>query len=73
MRLLVSVATPEEASAALAGGADVIDAKDPTFALGAVSLDILHAIHAICAGHGPSRPPWATPTTKQRSSAQRPP
>jgi uncharacterized protein (UPF0264 family) len=49
MRLLVSVATPEEASAALTGGADVIDAKDPTFALGAVSSDVLRAIHAICA------------------------
>jgi uncharacterized protein (UPF0264 family) len=53
MRLLVSVATPEEASAALAGGADVIDAKDPTFALGAVSSEVLHAIHATCAGTRP--------------------
>jgi uncharacterized protein (UPF0264 family) len=29
MRLLVSVAGPDDARAALAGGADVIDAKDP--------------------------------------------
>jgi uncharacterized protein (UPF0264 family) len=53
MRLLVSVATPEEASAALAGGADVIDAKDPAFALGAVSLEVLRQIHAACAGLRP--------------------
>lgn len=50
MRLLVSVATPEEAAAALAGGADVIDAKDPAFALGAVSPDVLARICAVCAG-----------------------
>jgi (5-formylfuran-3-yl)methyl phosphate synthase len=53
MRLLVSVATPEEASAALAGGADVIDAKDPRFALGAVSVDMLRRIHAACASLRP--------------------
>lgn len=53
MRLLVSVATPGEASAALAGDADVIDAKDPTFALGAVSVDVLRQIHAVCAGARP--------------------
>ena len=45
MRLLVSVATAAEASAALAGGADVIDAKDPgTGALGAVSQVALREI-----------------------------
>jgi uncharacterized protein (UPF0264 family) len=53
MQLLVSVATPEEASAALAGGADVIDAKDPRFALGAVSADVLRRIHATCASVRP--------------------
>jgi uncharacterized protein (UPF0264 family) len=54
MRLLVSVATPDEALAALAGGADVIDAKDPAKgALGAVSLDTLRAIHASCGGARP--------------------
>lgn len=51
MRLLVSVATAAEASAALAGGADVIDAKNPLAgALGAVSTDVLGEIHATVAG-----------------------
>jgi uncharacterized protein (UPF0264 family) len=51
MRLLVSVANAEEASAALAGGADVIDAKDPLAgALGAVPADVLREIHATIAG-----------------------
>ena len=45
MRLLVSVAGPSEARAALAGGADVIDAKDPhRGALGAVRSGVLSAI-----------------------------
>jgi len=45
MRLLVSVRGPVEARAALAGGADVIDAKDPARgALGAVSAERLAAI-----------------------------
>jgi uncharacterized protein (UPF0264 family) len=39
VRLLVSVATPADAAAAVAGGADVVDAKDPSRgALGAVTL-----------------------------------
>lgn len=47
MQLLVSVATATEASDALDGGADVIDAKDPTAgALGAVSLRTLRQIRA---------------------------
>ena len=47
MQLLVSVANASEASAALAGGADVIDAKNPTAgALGAVSLPVLREIRA---------------------------
>src|SRR4029450_2605959 len=47
MQLLVSVANAADASAALAGGADFIDAKDPRMgALGAVSLDVLHEIHS---------------------------
>ena len=51
MRLLVSVANAAETSAALAGGADVIDAKNPlSGALGAVSADILREIHATVAG-----------------------
>ena len=45
MRLLVSVRNAVEASAALAGGADLIDAKDPSAgALGAVSVEMLHDI-----------------------------
>ena len=45
MRLLVSVANAEDAAAALAGGADIIDAKDPSAgALGAVSLPTLRDI-----------------------------
>src|SRR2546423_11410936 len=52
MRLLVSVRGPAEAYAALAGGADVIDAKDPAGgALGPVRLDQLAAIRrAVGAG-----------------------
>lgn len=45
MRLLVSVAEAREARAALAGGADIIDVKDPRRgALGAVRLDVLRAV-----------------------------
>jgi uncharacterized protein (UPF0264 family) len=51
MQLLVSVATAAEASAALAGGADVIDAKDPhSGALGAVSMDVFRDISVAVAG-----------------------
>lgn len=54
MQLLVSVADPREAHAALAGGADVVDAKDPRRgALGAVAPDRLRAI---CDVVGPHRP-----------------
>ena len=54
MRLLVSVKNAEEAMAALAGGADLIDAKDPAAgALGAVSLDVLRDIHSTVAGLRP--------------------
>jgi hypothetical protein len=54
MQLLVSVANPAEASAALAGGADLIDAKDPSEgALGAVPLGILREIHRVVS---PARP-----------------
>ena len=45
MQLLVSVATAADARAAVAGGADIIDAKDPAAgALGAVSLERLREI-----------------------------
>jgi (5-formylfuran-3-yl)methyl phosphate synthase len=51
MRLLVSVSSAAEAAEALAGGADVIDAKDPLAgALGAVSAEVLREINAIVAG-----------------------
>lgn len=54
MRLLVSVANAEEAAAARDGGADFIDAKDPSNgALGAVSLRTLGAIHAVVDGARP--------------------
>ena len=54
MRLLVSVKNVEEALAALTGGADFIDAKDPAAgALGAVSLEVLRGIHSTVAGLKP--------------------
>ena len=54
MRLLVSVASAAEASAALAGGADLIDAKDPMAgALGAVSSQVFRDIHVRVSGERP--------------------
>jgi uncharacterized protein (UPF0264 family) len=54
MRLLVSVRDGDEAAAAVAGGADIIDAKDPlSGALGAVPLAVFRAIHATVAGARP--------------------
>jgi len=51
MQLLVSVANPTEACDAVDGGADIVDAKDPsTGALGAVALDRLQEIHAAAGG-----------------------
>ena len=45
MLLLVSVASADEAATAVAGGADIIDAKDPAAGpLGAVRLDVLSQI-----------------------------
>ena len=45
MRLLVSVRSPDEVAAALGGGADIVDAKDPARgALGPVAADVLAAI-----------------------------
>jgi len=47
MQLLVSVADASEAQAAVAGGADIVDAKNPRHgSLGAVPAQVLHAIHA---------------------------
>jgi uncharacterized protein (UPF0264 family) len=47
MRLLVSVRAPDEVAAALAGGADIIDAKEPARgSLGPVSAETLQGISA---------------------------
>ncbi len=54
MKLLVSVADAAEAQAAVEGGADIIDAKDPTTgALGRVSLSVLQAIRETVASSIP--------------------
>jgi len=54
MRLLISVADAQEAAAALAGGADFVDAKDPLAgALGAVTPAIVREIHAVVSGARP--------------------
>jgi uncharacterized protein (UPF0264 family) len=54
MFLLVSVASPADAAAALVGGADLIDAKDPAAgALGPVTLEKLREIQATVAGARP--------------------
>jgi (5-formylfuran-3-yl)methyl phosphate synthase len=54
LKLLVSVATAEDARSALAGGADVIDAKDPSLGpLGPVTGEVLGAIMAAVAGARP--------------------
>jgi uncharacterized protein (UPF0264 family) len=51
VQLLVSVANEAEAVAAMAGGADLIDAKDPLAGpLGPVSLEALRAIHGRVGG-----------------------
>lgn len=51
MKLLVSVRDVIEASAAIEGGADIVDAKDPASgALGAVTLDVFRDIHGVVAG-----------------------
>lgn len=54
MRLLVSVRSAEEARAALAGGAEIVDAKDPQRgALGAVELVVLREIVRAVSGMRP--------------------
>jgi len=54
MQLLVSVTSATEALAALAGEADLVDAKDPLAgALGAVSEQVLCEIHEAVAGRRP--------------------
>lgn len=52
MKLLVSVSNDEEARAAVNGGADIIDAKDPSSgALGAVDLDVFTEIRRAVGPH----------------------
>jgi len=54
MRLLVSVSDVEEAAAALSGGADIVDAKDPRAgALGPVPVHVLREIHAAIGSQKP--------------------
>jgi uncharacterized protein (UPF0264 family) len=54
VELLISVRDAAEAQSALAGGADIIDAKDPARgALGAVAIETLWAIHRAVGGHRP--------------------
>src|SRR5688572_23278383 len=54
MRLLVSVRNATEAATALAGGADIVDAKEPlNGALGPVATPVLHAIAATVADTAP--------------------
>ncbi len=54
MWLLVSVATADDARAAVDGGADIVDAKDPgAGALGAVTLERLREIREAVAGARP--------------------
>src|SRR5205807_7285446 len=54
MRLLVSVISAEEARRALAGGADIIDVKDPREgALGAPSPRVLSEVVRVVGAAGP--------------------
>lgn len=54
MRLLVSVSSAAEAMAAVAGGANIIDAKNPLAgALGPVSLAVLREIYSAVGGTRP--------------------
>jgi uncharacterized protein (UPF0264 family) len=54
VQLLVSVANAEEAHAALGGGADIVDAKDPAAGpLGAVSMDVLRQIESVVRARRP--------------------
>src|SRR5256885_796921 len=67
MRLLVSVADPSEARAALEGGADVIDAKQPRRgALAPVRPDVLAAIRQVVGAARPGRGCCSTPRSRTR-------
>jgi len=54
VRLLVSVSTVAEAEAAITGGADIVDAKDPTHGvLSPVSAERLAELAGVCQGRVP--------------------
>src|SRR5689334_8676881 len=54
MHLLVSAADERDAAAAVAGGADIVDAKDPSAgALGAVTREAFARIVGVVAGRAP--------------------
>src|SRR5215468_12176625 len=54
MRLLVSARNAADAAAALAGGADIVDAKEPSAgALGAVTIDVLREMLSMVAAACP--------------------
>lgn len=60
-QLLISVRDAAEARDALAGGADIVDAKEPLAgALGAVPLPVLHAVVDAVRGASPAVPVSAT-------------
>jgi uncharacterized protein (UPF0264 family) len=68
MRLLVSVSGSEEAAAALAGGADLIDAKDPAAGpIGAVRHDVFDAIVATVAAARPVTAALGDPASNEEA------
>ncbi|MEX6506609.1 (5-formylfuran-3-yl)methyl phosphate synthase [Jiella sp. M17.18] len=78
-KLLASVTGPDEAETVLAGGADIVDLKDPAQgALGAVSPDVIEATIARVAGRRPvsavagdlpMRPDAVVPAVEARAAA----
>ncbi|HUK21163.1 MAG TPA: (5-formylfuran-3-yl)methyl phosphate synthase [Gemmatimonadales bacterium] len=73
MQLLVSVRDAREAATAFAGGADVIDAKDPARgALGPVTPATLDAIQAVLAARRPLSAALGDATTAHRVRASVP-
>ncbi len=61
-QLLVSVRSPEEASAALRGGADILDVKEPRRgSLGMADIEVIAAITRQRAESNRAQPPRATP------------
>jgi uncharacterized protein (UPF0264 family) len=56
MQLLISVVAAEEVSAALQGGADIVDVKNP--AEGALGASLPHIIRRATCPTCPERLPW---------------